>query len=397
MTARQGMASTFAADNKKPINYRKMNQFKTKPHYHLLDALRGVAALIVIGYHISEGFATSPADLAVNHGYLAVDFFFMLSGFVIAYAYDGRWGSGLSIWGFLKRRLIRLHPMVTAGVVLGVASFCAQGCTTWSGEHVSAGWIVVSALLALCMIPAVPGTGPEIRGNGEMFPINGPEWSLFFEYIGNIIYATLIRRLGTRALGVLTGFAGVCLILSGVYNISGYGGIGMGWTLSGWNFAGGMLRMMFAFSMGMLLQRTFRPRRVPYAFVICSLVLVVLMAMPFVGSAEEPWMNGLYDALCVTAVFPAVLYVGACGKPESERESRVCDFLGRLSYPLYIVHYPFMYLLYDYVWSNGLSFGEALPQVAAAVVGSIATAWILLRVYDTPVRKALAERFLKSS
>lgn len=78
------------------------------------------------------------------------------------------------------RRLIRLHPMVVAGVLLG------------------------AVLLNLFMVPAVPGTGPEIRGYGEMFPLNGPNWSLFFEYIGNIIYALLIRRLPTKALAVLT-------------------------------------------------------------------------------------------------------------------------------------------------------------------------------------------------
>ena len=90
-----------------------------KPRYELLDGLRGVAALVVIWYHIFEAFATSPYDQMLNHGYLAVDFFFVLSGFVVGYAYDDRWGK-MSIGGFFKRRLIRLHPMVIAGAMLGV-------------------------------------------------------------------------------------------------------------------------------------------------------------------------------------------------------------------------------------------------------------------------------------
>lgn len=108
----------------------KQNAFvfgDTKPHYELLDGLRGVAALLVIWYHVFEGFAASPMDQKFNHGYLAVDFFFILSGFVVGYAYDDRWGRSLTAKGFIKRRLIRLHPMVIAGAVLGTASFFIQG------------------------------------------------------------------------------------------------------------------------------------------------------------------------------------------------------------------------------------------------------------------------------
>lgn len=363
-----------------------MNINQSKPHYPLLDALRGVAALLVICYHVGEGFGTSAADIVVNHGYLAVDFFFMLSGFVMAYAYDDRWRGGMSYGNFFKRRLIRLHPMVTAGVVLGVASYLVQGSVTWGGEHVGGLWVAVSAFMALLMIPVAPGSAGDIRGNNECFPVNGPEWSLFFEYIGYIVYAFIIRRLNTKSLAVVTAFAGVGLIASGLFDLGGSGGLGMGWSLQGYNFPGGMLRLMFAFNMGMLLQRTFRRRRVRYAFAICTASLVVVMALPFIGDPSEPWMNGLYDALCVTLLFPVVLVTGACGDTESEAERRVCGFLGDLSYPVYIVHYPFMYLLYSYVWGRGLGFVEALPAVLAAVVCSIVTAWLLMRYYDAPVR-----------
>ena len=71
----------------------------TKPHYELLDGLRGVAAILVVFYHIFEGFsfaeltngAGSGLITTLNHGHIAVDFFFILSGFVISYAYDSRW------------------------------------------------------------------------------------------------------------------------------------------------------------------------------------------------------------------------------------------------------------------------------------------------------------------
>lgn len=99
-----------------------MATFQVKPHYLLLDALRGVAALLVMWYHVFEAFATSPFDQRFNHGYLAVDFFFVLSGFVIGYAYDDRWEK-MSTTHFFKRRLIRLHPMVVAGALIGLIAY----------------------------------------------------------------------------------------------------------------------------------------------------------------------------------------------------------------------------------------------------------------------------------
>lgn len=197
----------------------------TKPHYNLLDGLRGVAALMVIWYHIFEGFATSPIDQQFNHGYLAVDFFFILSGFVIGYAYDDRWKT-MKTKDFFKRRLIRLHPMVILGVVLGAITFYIQGCEKWNGSHVSISMLIASMLIGLFLIPAAPGSCAEIRGNGEMFPLNGPSWSLFFEYIGNILYALFIRRLSTKALTVLVVLAGIGLASFSIFNFSGYGHLG---------------------------------------------------------------------------------------------------------------------------------------------------------------------------
>ena len=164
----------------------------TKPHNDLLDGLRGVAALLVVLYHIFEGYAFAGGGTIkfVNHGLLAVDFFFILSGFVISYAYDDRWGK-MTLGGFFKRRLIRLHPMIIIGAVIGAASFLIGGCQQWSGAVTPIGWVMLATLLTMFMIPAVPGAGYEVRGNGEMFPLNGPMWSLFFEYIGNILSVVL--------------------------------------------------------------------------------------------------------------------------------------------------------------------------------------------------------------
>ncbi len=95
---------------------------QSKPRYEILDGLRGVAALMVVAFHICEAHAASPLSQAINHGYLAVDFFFLLSGFVVGYAYDDRWGR-MGLRGFFARRLIRLHPMVIMGSIIGAMAF----------------------------------------------------------------------------------------------------------------------------------------------------------------------------------------------------------------------------------------------------------------------------------
>ena len=222
----------------------------SKPHYEILDGLRGVAAVMVIIFHLFEAHAGgSHLTQIINHGYLAVDFFFMLSGFVIGYAYDDRW-KVMKTKDFFKRRLIRLHPMVVMGAVLGAITFCIQGCEQWDGTRVSISMVMVAMLLNLFLIPAVPGTGPEVRGNGEMFPLNGPSWSLFFEYIGNIMYALFIRRMSTKALTALIVLAGIGLASFAIFNFSGAGHRGVGWTMEEYNLIGGFLRVLFSFSMG---------------------------------------------------------------------------------------------------------------------------------------------------
>lgn len=366
----------------------------TKPHYDLLDGLRGVAALMVIFYHVFEAFATSPIDQRFNHGYLAVDFFFILLGFVIGYAYDDRWKT-MTTKDFIKRRLIRLHPMVVLGAVLGVIAFCIQGCEKWDGTQVSISMVMLALLINLFLIPAVPGSGPEIRGNGEMYPLNGPSWSLFFEYIGNIMYALFIRRMSTKALTALVVLAGIGLASFAIFNFSGAGHLGVGWTMEEYNLIGGFLRVLFSFSIGLLMSRVFKPIPVKGAFWICSLAIVVLLSMPYVGNGEALWMNGIYDSVCAILIFPMLVYLGASGKTTDKHSARICKFLGDISYPLYMVHYPLIYLYFGWVKKENLTFAEAWPEALALVIGSIVLAYISLKLYDEPVRRYLTKRFLQ--
>lgn len=369
----------------------------TKPHYHLLDGLRGVAALMVIWYHVFEGYAFAGGTTidTFNHGYLAVDFFFILSGFVIGYAYDDRWGKNFTMKDFIKRRLIRLHPMVIMGAVVGAITFYIQGSVQWDGTHIGISMVMLSLLCTIFFIPAMPGVGYEVRGNGEMFPLNGPCWSLFFEYIGNILYALFIRRLSNKALTIVVVLLGVALASFAIFNVSGYGNIGVGWTLDGVNFIGGLLRMLFPFSMGMLLSRNFKPMKLGGAFWICTLVMIALFAVPYLEGTESICTNGIYEAFCIIIAFPILLWIGASGTTTDKKSTQICKFLGDISYPIYVIHYPFMYLFYAWLIKNQLfTLGETWQVALCVYAWNILFAYLCLKLYDEPVRKYLAKRFL---
>ncbi|UIR57434.1 acyltransferase [Sphingobacterium sp. SRCM116780] len=363
----------------------------TKPHYKVLDGLRGVAAITVVCFHIFEAFATSHVDQRINHGYLAVDFFFILSGFVIGYAYDDRLRA-TSVKDFIKRRIIRLHPMVIMGAVIGAILFYFQVCSVWDVSKVTVTTLFIATLLNALLIPAIPGQ--EIRGLGEMFPLNGPSWSLFFEYIGNILYVLFIRKFSTKVLAWLVFLAGCGLATFAI--VGPYGDICAGFSLTKVEFTAGFFRLLFSFSAGLFLSRIFKPTNIKGAFWICSLAIVVLLAIPRIGGAEQLWMNGLYDTACCVVIFPVLVYLGASGKSTDKYTAQLCKFLGDISYPLYTVHYPFIYLYYAWVKNNKLTFQESLPGAAGVVIGSMILAYICLKFYDIPLRKYLTNRFLKS-
>ncbi|MDR3119409.1 MAG: acyltransferase [Mediterranea sp.] len=396
------------------IKIARSTQFvDTKPHYSILDGLRGVAAVVVLCFHISEAFATSHLDYGINHGYLAVDLFFILSGFVMGYAYDDR-RKTMTVIDFIKRRMIRLHPMVVMGAVIGAALFYFQDCAEWVDvSMVTVTTLLVATALSALLLPATPSA--EVRGLGEMFPLNGPSWSLFFEYIGNLLYILFIRRLSTKVLAGIVFMAGCGLA---TFAIAGpHGDICVGFALTGMEFTGGILRLLFSFSAGLLIARIFKsisangssqrynlsavarifkPISAKRTFWICSLSVVALLSVPRIGGAAHLWMNGIYETACCVVFFPLIICFGvSSGKEAVGLTGRICTFLGDISYPLYMVHYPFIYLYYAWVKNGNLTFSESLPGAIAVVVGSILLAYICLKLYDIPLRRFLANRFLK--
>jgi peptidoglycan/LPS O-acetylase OafA/YrhL len=370
---------------------RMTTTFETKKHYPILDGLRGVASVLVVTFHVLETFAATRFVQIINHGYLAVDFFFLLSGFVIAFAYDDRWGN-MTQGDFYKRRLVRLQPMVVMGSVIGAALFYLQAGSVFPLIAGTPVWKVLALMLIGATLLPVPISW-DIRGWQEMHPLDGPAWSLFFEYIANVLYAAIVRRFPKWLLSLFVALS-ACLLVG--YLVWGNEGdlIG-GWSLNKEQLFIGFTRVLFPFFAGVLLFRMGKLIRVKGAFWWCSLLVVLFLSLPRVGDEHHLWMNGLYEAFVVILVFPLIVSLGAGGELVHPSSAKVCKFLGDISYPLYITHYPLIYIYTAWVNNRHIPLGtEGLLVGLALVVGSILLAYACLKWYDEPVREWLRKKVL---
>lgn len=364
----------------------------TKPHYEALDGLRGVAAIVVVVFHLFEIFSGGDhTKQIINHGYLAVDFFFMLSGFVVAHAYDNRWNS-MTIVQFLKRRIIRLQPLLVIGIIIGGLCyyFSASDILFPKIAQTPLWQLIIVVLLGIFMIPVPPGNW-EIRGWTEMYPLNGPAWSLFYEYIANILYALILRKLSTNILMMLMLISGGFL----TYMILGtnHGDVIGGWALNADQLFVGSCRLAFPFLAGMVLSRSFKSKSIKLGFFWSSLWLIVLLSLPRFGDKEHFVMNGLYDLFCIVVLFPVVIFVGASASLISDKSRKLCQFLGQISYPLYITHFPFLYIYYSWVVVNKKTITDAVPVGLGIIAFTILLAYLLFKYVDLPVRKWLSKKF----
>ena len=310
---------------------------------------------------------------------------------MISYAYDDRW-SKMSVGDFFKIRLIRLQPMVIMGMIVGALCFYFQDSVLWPNIHQVPLWkMLLIMVIGFTLIP-VP-TSMDIRGWQEMHPLDGPGWSLFFEYIGNILYALFVRKFSNTALAVLVFLSGCFLIHLTL--TSPNGDVIGGWSLVPEQLHIGFARLLFPFFGGLLLHRIVRLTTIKNAFLWSSLLLVVVLAMPRIGDSTTVWQNGLYDSLSIIILFPLIVYIGASGTIEGKNTSRICQFLGDISYPIYITHYPLIYIYTAWVANGKIPFQEALPMSILTVVSAIVLAYACLKWYDEPVRDWLKKKVLK--
>lgn len=352
-----------------------------KAHFEVLDGLRGTAALLVVAFHIQGITVLFDANrLALPHAYLAVDFFFALSGFVVGYAYDDRWRT-MTIGAFLKRRLIRLHPLVVLGAILGLVSYLAD---PFAGDRQHAPAMLLAFAFAAALL-ALPSAPLENR-LGDSHPLNAPAWTLLQEYIANLAYALVLRRLGIAALAAATAVAALVSAATALH----LGSYDTGWGLH--NFWGAPVRLAYPFLVGLLLYRLRDGLpRLRLGFLPLSAVLGAVFAAPVFPEVGGWKLNGVYQACCVLFVFPAILLLGQ-HSGEGAVVRRISRLAGRLSYPLYITHYPFVYVYMN--WVVGAPGGRpSAPVVAVALfLFTLLFAALAYRGWDLPIRRWLQRR-----
>ncbi|MEP9401177.1 acyltransferase [Sphingomonas sp. VNH70] len=338
--------------------------------YANLDALRGVAAGAVLLYHAHDWFGTR---VWFGHGYMAVDFFFVLSGFVIAFAYEQRLAQTGSLARFVRDRIVRLYPMIVAGAALGAVAFVARARS--NGIAIDGG--ATAAIVAAAVPWPVTWTG------GDPWPVNPPIWSIFWELAVNLLFALTVRWWTTR---IVAAVVLVTMLALAVLSWRMGGFVHMGPMADGWALGG--LRTLGGFGLGVLTLRLHRQgigagtgRR---WWVVAALLLATTVLPGGTGVAR--WLDPLLAAL----VFPAIVLAAAGSASLGHRFARIG---GDLSYPVYAVHMPLL-LLFAGLWTRlGLKGGVWQPVGGVAMlVAVIAAAWIAHRFWDVPLRARLKRR-----
>jgi peptidoglycan/LPS O-acetylase OafA/YrhL len=346
---------------------------QTKQHFEILDGLRGIAALSVVTFHFMEWAYSDYSKNFIGHGFLAVDFFFCLSGFVIGYAYDDRIAK-MGILEFFKSRIIRLHPLVIAGSVFGLLAFLFD---PFGGhpELYSTSKIMLTFLCSALLIPL-----PVIADRSfNLFSFNAPAWSLFWEYVANIVYAFVLYRINRSYLMLLTILSGLalCFVAYRSGNLLG------GW--SGPTFWDGGARIAYSFLAGLFIYRSNLIIKNKLGFIGLAILLFLAFLMPF-----SKW-NWLSEPLVVMFYFPLLIALGA-GAALTPGLKKVCLFLGNISYPLYMTHYAVLWMFGNYYGSHKPGTMQLAFIIITALILLVGAAYLVMVIYDIPVRKYLSNK-----
>ncbi|WP_114936708.1 acyltransferase family protein [Mucilaginibacter endophyticus] len=350
---------------------------KTKQHFEILDGLRGIAAIAVVIFHFMEFVVPDYNKSFIAHAYLAVDFFFCLSGFVIAYAYDNKLKSlGLPL--FFKLRLIRLHPLVVIGSVIGLLAFVFDPFSNLYATY-GIGQTLLMFLSSSLLIPY-----PLIHERYfNLFHLNPPTWSLFWEYIANIVYALVLVKIRNKGLWLLTVIAAILLC----YEASTAKCLAVGY--GGDNFGGGAIRVCYSFLAGILVYRSNFIIKSRLGFLVIGLLLLMAFLVPF---SDET--NHITDPLIVIFYFPVLVALGA-GAGLHTRFAKICKFSGDISYPLYVIHYPFLWLFLSYLEAKKPSMSQMITMIPVGVILLTGLAYVVMICIDIPIRNYLKNKLRK--
>lgn len=345
----------------------------SKQHFQILDGLRGLAAIAVVIFHFMEIAVPDYNDSFIAHAYLAVDFFFCLSGFVIAYAYDEKLKT-IGIATFLKLRLIRLHPLVIIGSLIGLLAFAFDPLSQLFHTYQEK---TIPMFITSCLMIPYPLVQERYF---NLFHLNPPTWSLFWEYMANIAYALILVKLRNKTLWIITSVAAILLCAEAFRS----GNLSVGW--GGENFVGGAARVCFSFTAGILIYRSNWKIKSSLGFYPIALLLLAVFLLPY-----SDRLNFIIDPLLVIFFFPLLISLGISAKLNAQT-SRICKASGELSYPLYMVHYPFIWLFMSYVESAQPSMKEMTIVIVIGVVALIGLAQLTAILLDAPIRKYLMKK-----
>ena len=340
----------------------------------MLDALRGIAAISIVVFHYSLNLEHQ----LLPNSFLAVDFFFVLSGFVVAHAYENRLTNGLSFRQFALLRLRRLYPLYFLGMTLPLI---VAGIQILSEQpHFSRSLLAISYITEIFFLPT-----PGIFSTGAFgtFPLNTPAWSLSLEIAINLVYAAFCKNLTTRLLSAFTLLAGFGLLTASL----NHGGLNIG---SDWSsYFGGWARVFWSFPTGILLYRIFKIRKrreYPlWAGILLAFSLVAIFAYDNTGP-----ISGLVFAF---VIFPLIVFLGACVKIDGAARN-VASWLGGVSYAVYLTHYGILQIFtFSYQLLGNDPKTHFLSNLLIWTVIAVLCGWIADVAYDIPVRKFLRRKW----
>jgi peptidoglycan/LPS O-acetylase OafA/YrhL len=333
--------------------------------YGTLDGLRGVAAATVLIGHLS-----GPFQPFARHGYLAVDLFFLMSGFVVAAAYETRLQAGWGVTRFLVVRLKRLWPLYALSFVVGIACYLTVRAVNPADHFLFPALPLASVVtMGLLFVPQLAR-----YGGGALFPLDPAAWSLSAEIFGNLVYAAVAPVLSDRTLKVMIAVGAVGMAIVAFRN----GGLNVGVDIG--TMVAGYLRFAFSFPCGVLLYRLHVAGKLPRLAVPPVLVLIVA-ALSLSGVAP---MIPLYDVVVVLGVYPLVAVAALSAEPQT-RLAPFFAWCGAVSYPLYILHEPITGMVLSAVppGTGHVVLVLCLPPV---IVGLAAAAE---RWFDRPIQRWL--------